>query len=94
MKFVEMRDYLIAEQEYGYRFMIADEMNYAVDDAGEEVKDEVFEMLCERAGEAYLKSEENVFEIYQLCRAVYNMYATGTLEDASAWDILNRVVLF
>lgn len=94
MTFVEMRDYMIEQKEYGFRFMIADEMKYVIEDAGKEVEDETFEMLCERAEQAYLKSGDIEFEMWQLCKAVYDMYVNGTLEDASAWDILDRVVLF
>lgn len=89
-----MRNYLIEQKEYGYRFMISGEMEYVVDDAGKEVKDEVFEMLCERAEQAYLKTGDIDFEMWQLCKAVYDMYVDGTLENASAWDILDKVIRY
>ncbi len=93
MKFVEMRKVIEDNKEFGYRFMIADEMQcFLVDGAGEEVKDEVFEMLCERVEEAYLKATGDIeFEMYQICEVVYDMYMGDILYCSSAYDIVSRI---
>lgn len=91
MKFFEMKKFIEDNKEYGFRFMIADEMKYVIEDAENEVEDEVFEMLCSRTEQAYLKTDEIEYEMWQLCKAVYDMYVEDILDCSSAYDILGRI---
>lgn len=91
-KFTELRDFLRENKENGFRMMIADEMQYIIDENEEDgFEDEIFEMLCENAEDAYLKADEDV-DIYKLCKTVYNMYKEGTLEGATSWDVINELL--